>query len=226
MSEIKRQFKHELVKVADLKPHPRNYRQHPDDQLEHIVKSIEEHGFYRNVVIAEDDVILAGHGVVKAATKMGLTEVPVIRVPIASDDPKALKILTGDNETSKLGEVDDYLLTEILKEIRERDGLLGTGFDDMMLANLVFVTRPSSEIPDFNAALEWVGLPGYDPEDPALKSDLYLVVVFRKRADRDQFVKDKKIQIKDKRGDRKWSTIWPFEGKIDRKSVKMEGAAK
>ncbi len=38
----------EHAAVEGLKPHPRNYRTHPEDQLAHLVASIEEHGFYRN----------------------------------------------------------------------------------------------------------------------------------------------------------------------------------
>ena len=63
----------EMTPVSDLKPHPRNYKDHPDDQLEHIIESIKSTGFYRNIVIAQDGTILAGHGVVAAAKKMGLT---------------------------------------------------------------------------------------------------------------------------------------------------------
>ena len=46
-----------------LKPHPRNYRDHPQDQIDHLIQSIRENGFYRNVVVANDNTILAGHGV-------------------------------------------------------------------------------------------------------------------------------------------------------------------
>ena len=72
----------ELVEIAQLKPHPRNYRDHPDDQLEHLVQSIKDNGFYRNAVVSRDSVILAGHGVVKAAQKIGLKEIPVIRLDV------------------------------------------------------------------------------------------------------------------------------------------------
>jgi hypothetical protein len=54
----------ELIAIKELKPHPRNYRSHPEDQLVHLVNSIKQHGFYRNVVVAKDNTILAGHGVV------------------------------------------------------------------------------------------------------------------------------------------------------------------
>lgn len=47
--------------IDELRAHPRNYRRHPDDQLAHIMRSIELHGFYRAVVIARDGTVLAGH---------------------------------------------------------------------------------------------------------------------------------------------------------------------
>jgi hypothetical protein len=152
-----------MTPLADLKPHPRNYKTHPPDQLAHIEASIREHGFYRNIVVARDGTILAGHGVVEASTKMGLTEVPVIRLDIGPDDPAALKVITGDNEIGRRAEVDDRALTELLKDIGEQDDLLGTGFDEAMLANLLFVTRPQSEIEDMDAAAEWAGagMPDY-----------------------------------------------------------------
>ena len=43
--------------LADLKPHPKNYRSHPPAQLEHIKSSLEQHGVYRNVVVARDNTI-------------------------------------------------------------------------------------------------------------------------------------------------------------------------
>lgn len=162
----------ETVAVETLKAHPRNYRRHPEDQLAHICESIQRNGLYRNVVIARDNVILAGHGVVLAARKLGIAAVPVVRLDIAHDSPAALKLLTGDNEVANLGEIDDRLLSEILKEVKDADplGLIGTGFDEKMLANLVFVTRPESELASMNDAAEWAGLPEFtpQPEKPAL----------------------------------------------------------
>ena len=83
----------ETVPLDSLQDHPRNYREHPDDQLEHLIASIKEQGFYKNVAVARDGTILAGHGVVKAARKMGLEEIPVVRLDLEPDDPKALKLL-------------------------------------------------------------------------------------------------------------------------------------
>src|SRR5262245_17598198 len=97
----------ETVKLDELRPHPPNYHAHPDDQLDHLVQSIREHGVYRNVVIAKDGTILAGHGVVEAARRDGMSELPVVRLPVAPDSPAALRVLAGDNELQRLAEVDD-----------------------------------------------------------------------------------------------------------------------
>jgi hypothetical protein len=189
-------FHLETVKLRDLKPHLQNYRGHPEDQLAHIIQSIKENGFYRNIIIAQDNTILAGHGVVLAALKMGLESAPVRRLDLRSDDPRALKVLTGDNEVGHLGERDDRMLSEMLKAIKDFDenGLLGTGYDEQMLANLIFVTRPASEVKDFNEAAEWVGMPEYEESGPSPFSSK-IVVNFSKLEDRAKFAEKLGITI-------------------------------
>jgi ParB-like chromosome segregation protein Spo0J len=85
------------VLLDDLKEHPRNYQTHPDDQLEHLMASIKKFGFYRRIVIAKDNTILAGHGVTRAARKMKLKAVPVLKLNIDPNSSAALKLLAGDN---------------------------------------------------------------------------------------------------------------------------------
>lgn len=210
-------FKTETVAIAELKPHPRNYKSHPDDQLEHIIASIKEHGFYRNIVIARDGTILAGHGVVRASKKMGLETVPVVRLDVDPNDPRALKLLAGDNEISHLAENDDRLLTELLKEIKEFDpvGLMGTGYDEMMLANLLMVTRPKSEIADIDEAAQWVGLPDYDAGELPLK----LIVSFRSEDDRMKFSSLLDLRLTETQR----SIWWPRRNNEDPSSLKFEG---
>lgn len=150
----------ELADLASLKPHPRNYREHPEAQKAHLVASLQEHGVYRNVVVAQDGTILAGHGVVESAREAGLTEVPVVRLPFLPDDPRALKVLVADNEVTRLALSDDRLLADLLREMRDADlaSLLGTGWDDLSLAVLLGegVTDPSEA---------WAGLPEFASED-------------------------------------------------------------
>jgi hypothetical protein len=175
----------ESVAVSSLRPHPRNYREHPDDQIEHLAASLKEHGFYRNVVIAQDGTILAGHGVIEAAKRLGLETARVVRLPIEAESPAALKVLTGDNEIEHLAEQDDRLLSELLREIAQDDplALLGTGYDEAMLANLVFVTRPASEIADHDEAAHWAGMPAYDPSE-GREARLKLIISFTCEEDR------------------------------------------
>jgi hypothetical protein len=180
-------FVAEWIDTQDLKPHPRNYQQHPDYQLRHIIKSIETHGFYRNVVVAKDNTILAGHGVVEAATRLGITQIPVHRVDLMPDDTKALQILTGDNEINNLAVVNDRMLTELLKEIALDDtaGLIGSGFDENQLATLAMITRPAHEIKDKDEAAEWLGMPDLEIEKPSIR----LIVHFDNETDREEFAK-------------------------------------
>lgn len=214
-------FKSEQVNINTLKPHPRNYRAHPDDQLNHIIESIKTNGFYRNIVVSSDDIILAGHGVVLAARKMGIEEIPIVRVQFSSTDAKALKLLTGDNEISKLGEVDDRLLTELLKEIKDADaeGLLGTGYDEKMLANLLFITRPEGEIKNFSEAAEWVGMPEYQAEN----ENYTIHVQLEDEKARDDFLKfvGVKTITKTLRNGKYLSFWWPDKERNDRSSLRF-----
>lgn len=205
----------ERVRIADLKPHPRNYRTHPEDQIEHLIASLEENGVYRNIVISRDNTILAGHGVVKAAERLGREEIEAHRLDLDSDEPGALKVLAGDNEVDHLGVVDDRALTEILKEINDIDSLLGTGYDEQMLSNLVMVTRPASEIRDHNEAAHWVGLPDYEPEVEPLK----VVVSFDSEEDKDNFARKLGVKLSDS----KTSSIrWPPRENDDLMSLRFE----
>lgn len=213
-----KEFIREMVLVTDLKPHPKNYRSHPDDQIEHIKQSITEHGVYRNIVVAKDDTILAGHGVVEAAKRLGIKELPVVRVDIDPASDAAFKIVVGDNEISHLSENDDRLLSELLKGIKDSTGsLLGTGYDEKMLAALVFVTRPQSEIPDEKAANQWAGLPKYDDgEDNA-----QLIINFDNDESREEFCSKGIVRVTMK-SSRVWSAQYPPEEDFDAASIKFD----
>lgn len=213
----------EEVPLSELTPHPRNYRSHPDDQLEHIVQSIKTHGFYRNVVVARDNVILAGHGVVQAARKLRKKTVPIIRIDIASDDPRALKLLAGDNEIGNLADDDDRKLTEMLKELMDTIGLEGSGFNAEQLAALALVTRPSSEFASANEAALWAGLPEFEEGGIPIR----LVIGFKTEADRARFVEQFKVRIdKSAIKGQTWSTRWPWTDREKTASVKFSTKSK
>jgi hypothetical protein len=177
------------------------------------------YGWYRNVVAARDLTILAGHGIVEAARREGLTEAPVMRLSLDALEPRALKILAADNELRHLVVTDDRALSELLREISltDADGLLGTGYDDAMLANLAFVTRPKSEIQSFDAAAHWAGMPEY--QAPA--EDWPLTVRFRTQADRAAF---EDLTGLHPAGNAKMSW-WPAESPDDLRALRFETAS-
>lgn len=205
--------------IAGLKPHPRNYRSHPDDQRQHIVRSLSEHGMYRNVIAARDGTILAGHGVIEAARDAGLDEVPVVRLDVEPDSAAAIRVLTGDNFLEHLAVDDDRLLADLLREVRDIDvdGLIGTGFDDQMLAALVYVTRPESEVASRDDADQWVGMPEFDPVGLPFK----IVVNCETEAGRLEAMEALGSQAPTKKYRGVWSCWWPPRGRLDIGSVRF-----
>jgi len=179
-------MKIEQSPLAELKPHPRNYRAHPIEQIEHLRQSLLEHDVYRNVVIARDGTVLAGHGIVEAARSLKMTTIPCVRLDLDPGEPRALKLLAADNSLSQLSQDDDRAFTTLLTEIRESDeaGLLGTGYDNAMLAALLLATRTPDEIPRHDNAGEWLGMP-----DNGTQKKSICQVYFATAADREAFGK-------------------------------------
>jgi ParB-like chromosome segregation protein Spo0J len=78
----------ETLPVESLIPYARNSRIHSDTQVAQIAASIKEFGFTNPVLIDGDGGIIAGHGRVMGARKLGMTEVPCIRLSHLSDTQK------------------------------------------------------------------------------------------------------------------------------------------
>jgi ParB-like chromosome segregation protein Spo0J len=140
-----------VVDVGSVKPHPKNYRRHPEEQLRHLGESLKQHGLYKNIVTAEDGTILAGHGIHQAALLVGMRKIMAVALPIAADSPRALKIVAADNKLPDLADDDDAMLAALLVEVQrgDVDGLLGTGYDDEALAAMLLATAPAQAPDDF-----------------------------------------------------------------------------
>lgn len=83
--------------TSSLKPDPRNARTHPKRQIEQIVRSIREFGFTNPVLVDESNVLIAGHGRLRAAKELGLAEVPTITLAdLTEAQKKALRL--ADNK--------------------------------------------------------------------------------------------------------------------------------
>ena len=107
--------------VGDLIPYARNARTHSDEQVAQIAASIREFGFNAPVLIDGHGGIIAGHGRVMAARKLGLDSVPTIALPHLSDVQKRAYIL-ADNKLALNSGWDNEMLQLELEEIAA-DGL-------------------------------------------------------------------------------------------------------
>ncbi len=115
--------------VADLIPYARNSRTHSDAQVAQIAASIRGFGFTKPVLIDEQNGIIAGHGRVMAARKLGMETVPVIEVAGLTKAQKRAYVI-ADNKIALNAGWDEDMLRAEFEELRA-DGfdLDLTGFD-------------------------------------------------------------------------------------------------
>lgn len=124
------------VKIAELKPHPKNPRQHPDSAIAKLTRSIQEFGWTNPVLVSKDGFVLAGHARLKAAENAGITEVPVIQLDL--EGAKADAYLIADNKTQDLTDWDLPLLKDLLQELDTGEfDIEITGFDSKEIADLI-----------------------------------------------------------------------------------------
>lgn len=127
----------ERRRVADLVPYARNARLHSAHQVAQIAASITEWGWTVPCLIDEAGGIIAGHGRVLAAQKLGLAEVPVMIARGWSETQKRAYVL-ADNKLTLNAEWDDELLRIELSELIGDGFDVGlTGFDEDELAELM-----------------------------------------------------------------------------------------
>lgn len=109
-------------KTAELVPYARNSRTHSDAQVAQIAASITEWGFTNPILIDPDGGIIAGHGRLLAARKLGLNDVPCVVADGWSDAQKRAYIIADNKLALNAGWDNDMLAVEFA----ELDGL---GFD-------------------------------------------------------------------------------------------------
>jgi ParB-like nuclease domain len=87
-----------LRPVADLVPYARNARTHSESQIEAICLSLKEFGWTNPVLVDGSNGIIAGHGRVLAAKKLGMAEVPCIELAHLSPEQRRAYVI-ADNQT-------------------------------------------------------------------------------------------------------------------------------
>lgn len=149
-----------MLAVADLVPYTRNARTHPEWQIAQIAASIAEFGFTNPILVGADRVIIAGHGRLLAAERLGLDKVPVIALEHL-DERQRRALVIADNKIAENAGWDEELLRQ------ELAGLRADGFD------LDIVGFSETELEEILGGLEdpgeppALGDPDHVPETPA-----------------------------------------------------------
>ena len=141
-------MKIEQIATADLIPYARNTRTHSPEQVAQIAGSIREFGFTNPILIDAENGIIAGHGRVMAASKLGLAKVPCIRLTHLTDTQRRAYII-ADNKLALNAGWDEELLALELGEIGDLDFDLSIiGFDESELGDIMAETTEGETDPD------------------------------------------------------------------------------
>lgn len=126
--------------IERLIPYARNSRTHSEEQVAQVAASIREFGFTNPVLIDGEGGIIAGHGRVMAARKLGLADVPCIRLAHLSEAQKRAYVI-ADNKLALNAGWDEQMLALEFKDLQEMNfdlELTGFGLGDIdeLLAEL------------------------------------------------------------------------------------------
>ena len=154
---VRRELRIEHVAIERLKLDPRNPRVHSDRQVKQIAGSIKAFGFNVPVLADQDGNLLAGHGRVYAARRLGLRQIPVIRLEHLSPE-QARAFAIADNRLSETSSWDERLLGEVFRDLASVEldfDLEATGFTmgeiDLRIEGLSVATAgdpdPADELP-------------------------------------------------------------------------------
>jgi len=142
-------IKVESREISALIPFARNSRTHSDAQVAQIAASIREFGWTNPILIDGDNGIIAGHGRLAAARKLGVTEIPVIVLDHLTDAQKRALVIADNKLALNAGWDMDLLSSEIEGLGSEGYDLSLLGFNDDELAAMLAEKTEGLTDPDF-----------------------------------------------------------------------------
>jgi hypothetical protein len=149
-------------KTADLLPYANNSRTHSDAQIEQLARSIKEFGFTNPVLLDGQNGIIAGHGRVMAAEKLGEAEVPTIELSHLSEDQKRAYVI-ADNKLALNAGWDEQMLALELEDLREAGFDMSLlGFEQQELGSIF--GRDDAETEELKAYSSKIDTPIYTPK--------------------------------------------------------------
>jgi hypothetical protein len=151
--------------VADLIPYAANSRTHSDAQIAQIAASIKEFGWTNPILIDGENTIIAGHGRLLAARKLGMEEVPAIILDHLSKSQQRALVIADNQLALNAGWDADLLKIEI-------EGLQLDNFDINLLGlsdaelSALFLEKEDGKT---DADEEWKGMPEFEDEAPCFR---------------------------------------------------------
>lgn len=130
----------EQIKVKDLTPYASNSRTHSLEQVDQIAASIKEFGFTNPVLIDANGIIIAGHGRVMAAKKLGLDLVPCLRLDHLTPTQIRAYVI-ADNKLALNAGWDESLLAKELETLKDDIDLTVIGFNESELLEIIGMTE-------------------------------------------------------------------------------------
>jgi len=158
----------EWQSVEKLIPYAKNARTHSDEQVAQIAGSIKEFGFNNPVLVDKDNSIIAGHGRVMAARKLGMDKVPVVILNHLTESQRKAYIL-ADNRIALNSGWDSSMLSVELQDLKDDIDLSLLGFDPDELDALLNPVEETEGLTDEDAVPEV-------PVEPKTKlGDIYIL---------------------------------------------------
>jgi len=166
-----------MLPLSELKPHPKNRNKHPSEQIDSLAKLIKYQGIRHPIIVSNTSgFIVAGHGRLAAAKKLGLKEFPVDWQDFESEEQE-YAFLQSDNAIALWSELD---LAGINADIVD----FGPDLEIDLLGIQNFALDPAEK---FNAMNEWDGMPEFNQDN--LKPSRQIIVSFKNDKDVEEFAK-------------------------------------
>jgi DNA modification methylase len=185
----------EWMSVETLIPYAKNARTHSDEQVAQIAGSIKEFGFNNPVLVDKDNSIIAGHGRLMAARKLGMDKVPVVQLGHMTEAQRKAYVL-ADNRIALNSGWDTSMLSLELQELKDDIDLSLLGFDADELDALLNPIEGTEGLTDEDAVPDV-------PDEPKTKlGDIYILGKHRLMCgdstsvnDMDKLVNDREVDM-------------------------------
>jgi len=154
--------------IDKLIPYAKNARTHSDEQVAQIAGSIKEFGFNNPILVDKDNSVIAGHGRLMAARKLGMDKVPVVELQHLTESQRKAYVL-ADNRIALNSGWDTSMLSLELQDLKDDIDLSLLGFDPDELDALLNPIEETEGLTDEDAVPDV-------PDEPKTKlGDIYIL---------------------------------------------------